>query len=1627
MDLTMHSSTFPDLRDPQVPRDAITSLLADMMTPARRSIAVQGAPGSGRTNLLAQFARSQADRSLTFFVGSSIQNENLHYFLLDICAQMAAALGKDPAALDDLDSDHLVQVFQTYQRGLNQEARKSKRPWYLVIDGIDWTVGGCVGEWLTGYALPDVPSHFRLLVTCQSTGYPPFPHDTWQILPFSRMETEHYLADLGLGKDAMDRIHERGGGLPAYLAAIRQQWVSGSGIDELLDRLPRELRGLFGVAWTSIATADQRLMQFLRTLTFSRGLIGPKTIAGVTGASDVTVREALATIPFLSLDPARDVYRFVPDSYQGFVAEVMEGSRREAEDELVRYYAQAPYDGDAVLLLPTYLATPEHYRQLSDLLTEDYVVGVLDQTRNICGLRRTLRLATEQAFAAGEYAEMPRYVLLSSALRTASTHPSSADDVEALLEIGDTATALEVAYQAMLPEDRLQLLAKVAGHMKLSAGSVPEGVMSDIEQIAGRIDPSSVRDRVVELAASLFNVTPSTAIELAERTVGPEQETAALDMLRATIALNVTPAANEPESAEFLRDRIVDKGIRDFARAASPAAHRLAAHEVLSWSNNVNHTSGRLMLLVSWCNANRADPDAHQVVSRALEVIAADPTYPIPMRWLRQLAEPLVSCAPAETIPLVARIDILKDTAVRKPHEELVRLQVALARAEYRWDPDRARERLLDAHLSIAELDEVDARCHCWARIVTSCREVDPADCLAIEAEAVTRLRCDYGELLARSADHGFVTRRLIRTIAGHDVEWALQMGASLNMAYRRDLATRDALHAYVSRAGSGADIAVIQKALSRIEEPALREIAVVGLFEIAAGTDAATRSRLAPALCGMLPAIRLARNQVYAAAFCVEALVGSGDAAQIARASDRLERSVDAVDSPWERPSLALEAAVIVGHDTPDLGRRMREQARAERSVSALADPTFAGAYMDSLLLALRALPISGAPDDEPSADLDSALAFIDAVPSGAERARLFADIALRCEIAGQRKLFLRLMNEHVVPAIDDCKDPGARWRGLRSASAAIFEWDSTWAMERLAELPSAARDAALLAIVEYLISGRPPEDVCDISAMRVAIEPRCARRVCSVLEHISADSCLHTGMRLLVQNMVRPQGASASGECCPTFIERDVLEIAESLAHLVASKLPDARNIQHDGYVIAGLALVERLRATARSRSQHAPQWHDLYQRACAIPNPADRTLVLALVAACAFPSNRNQAHSMLRRAEETLQEIGNAADRVARLYEVADAWHDANDDEAAKVLLSQAVQLLEGIQVQPKLDWFRGKILELAHQVDPEFASSLAPMIENPLREHRARLDLASHDLAANPHRADSPRLVSHDDLEQAIAFASGRLLTRLYAGGRVAGTGKEVAGWLHEVRDSCFDTAHPVAAWVIQNAIESHASPTARRQLFRDLLWATRACLAMGEKVLGLRSQSLPALDKTMPEGIRLIRAGRRNEALSTVEDWLRRCASGYVKVYDPYFRPEDLGVLRAIPGDCQVFVLTSWKAQRGVSPGDRSVRTRFNQRWREIEGSKPAEVHVVVVGTRSGTTPMHSRFVLTCDQGLRLGSSVNGIGLTDTDIGVLKAEEAASVETAFVNPLLVKQVREHGGEDLVSCTFMLDSD
>src|SRR5205085_2750506 len=108
----------------------------------------------------------------------------------------------------------------------------------------------------------------------------------------------------------------------------------------------------------------------------------------------------------------------------------------------------------------------------------------------------------------------------------------------------------------------------------------PEEVLSDIEQIAGTIDLSNLEDRIVDLAAALFDLSPPLAIALAERGAGVGVQQNGLDVLRAQLAIRLDTDAASPSALDQVQSRIADKGLRDFVRTVSPSVHRMSPSEV---------------------------------------------------------------------------------------------------------------------------------------------------------------------------------------------------------------------------------------------------------------------------------------------------------------------------------------------------------------------------------------------------------------------------------------------------------------------------------------------------------------------------------------------------------------------------------------------------------------------------------------------------------------------------------------------------------------------------------------------------------------------------------------------------------------------------------------------------------------------------------------------------------------------------------------------------------------------------------------------------------------------------------------------------------------------------------------
>jgi hypothetical protein len=175
---------------------------------------------------------------------------------------------------------------------------------------------------------------------------------------------------------------------------------------------------------------------------------------------------------------------------------------------------------------------------------------------------------------------------------------------------------------------------------------------------------------------------------------------------------------------------------------------------------------------------------------------------------------------------------------------------------------------------------------------------------------------------------------------------------------------------------------------------------------------------------------------------------------------------------------------------------------------------------------------------------------------------------------------------------------------------------------------------------------------------------------------------------------------------------------------------------------------------------------------------------------------------------------------------------------------------------------------------------------------------------------------------------------------------------------------------------------------------------------------------------LPNNLMLFNAGSRKQALGAMEDWINSNAKCFLKIYDPYFTINNLEILKTVPTDIQVYVVTSWKAQSGVSPGDREIEKLFKDGWSRISASDPPWTQIVIVGTKSGDSPIHSRFILTEGKGLNLGTSISGLGSKDTDLRVLDSLEAGSIASQFVDPLLGPQLAPYKGEKLIVHSFML---
>lgn len=1637
VDCTVLSSTFPSPIVPEISRDAILNLIDDFFASNIQLVTLEGKPDVGKTRIVAQFAKRHPSHSISVFIKPNswfMQDSQLLY--TDVAAQMYWALNKseltDPHAADD-------GLIRRLSFDLQRLAKHSGQVFYFLVDGIEDLVDGPGHFANTLLAiLPAELSAFRFLFSGEAKWLPVLAlsqtqRKSYPVSGFSLEETTTYFSGYKIDRSDIQELYSScSRGMPGYLASARRLIEGGMSPATLISQLPQRLPNPFQIEWRTVVAGDESLADALAILCYDSAPHSVSELGAILNTTAENVRQQLSACGFIEL-PKDDVLpvQYVSNSFRSFATDQL-GNRREAVwEQLVEYFLRHKDTERARSVLPAYLEKVGKVHELLAILSPETFVNLAEHSDSFIPLQRESEIGLSTAIKLKKPGDTLRFGMQLSAVADVSPTSFARAEVIARMAMGDYDTALALAQSSTLKHQRLQLLAAIARCQREKGLSTEQTVLDSIETLADQIDIREVEDDVVGLATDLMYSRPDLAIKLVSRVRPHAANDRKMDF--ALLYISAVASMNQQSqpgglsgSAEDFRERIKDPAVRRFSSAISILVGDYSVPEILHHVETLQGAGDRIFLLRNWCVHSKEPELSAKIIDYAVHLAIRTTEYTPTATDFKDLATPLPKVAATTDIePLLTAFDIQKEAAKRiGPTRDYIQLQLLLGQAEHRLSPERAGQRLVETYYDVRAITDLELRVTCMALILAASPMIDPhgafADTDDVRKLSESEFDSESDNLLNNTADHYVITKSILDALAKNRPEIALRLADQLNTEPRRDSALEDIVDHILDQPAKAIPVDFLKTIIGKFGDPDEEDSAVRNVLKrLSRISNKELFSTYSSSIGQHMNRARAIINPVTACEALSSALVilhkmGDTGATRTAIESS-LKKSWQSIDSPIRKLQSGYEIVTTIAEYSRDIAQWFLSAAdETKASHIGLAD----SAFTNSLRLAIRAFSGLLPRQMESDVDLERLTTQIERIPSRMVRVWLWSDFALRCFATERSDNGKKAVSQRIKPLLESLHfNSEYEWeRSIVNAAPALYETNSATTMEILASLRRHVRDDAINRIIRFKLSKVPPWEPFDPGDPRVyQLDYDECLEILRLAESLDADAPLSRYLDEVANSANWRHNRHPASE-------NQKNQLSQTIRAISQRKFPNARYIKHDGFAILGEAQALRL-----LREKYA-DWNPLLKRARALQNKSDLAYVLAALARDVHSGLSREKLNLLREAKSAADAVPSTFDRVDRLRIIGIAAVDI-DKGFARSLAADAMNILKNTNGEDA-DEARREIVDLAYQIDPDLAESLASSLDDDEARRAARERLGYQELKKHLLDATKPLEPEQDRDEDDYSAASWNLLGYLNSGRAEPREVSETLKFVRFTSERHQGASFQVLSWVIQNAIvkRAHADESRRlvRELFDSTMSASEITAALINRAAGKAANSIPR-GKIASEERTIVDSGERDRAIEYLREWLRDNGKDFLKICDPYFGPKELEVLQLVLSaapNLQVTIVTSRRQQeqeKVQSPPDEY----YLDYWRRnFSQQQPPSTEFVVVGGRNGELPTHDRWWLTEGKGLRFGSSFSGLGKSrDSEISELSPSEIAE-RLQITEMYSTRQKHEHLGERLTYQFFYL---
>ena len=1323
--------------------------------------------------------------------------------------------------------------------------------------------------------------------------------------------------------------------------------------------------------------------------------------------------------------------------FKRFAANRLSTLRRSVLDTVISDLLNTPESADALTHLPGFLHQADRYEELLNYLSPKHIGSLIDCADSWIPLHQKADLGVETALSLTRDGDLLRFGLQRATIASIESSESWRSEIEAYVALDDFSAAYALVQRMVTKEDRLQLLAVVARAKKIKSLPIEMELNDQIQQLYRTIDRGSLGDRGVEIASDLLYTHPELAIELVQECTGKGGTEDRLDLALARLSFkalmergNVVGGMETTQQA--LRAKVKDPKIQKFINTMSIFFGGYSAEGVIADVDKWEKAADRIFALRAWAVTNAKRQDSATVVEYALNTILKTTTYTANAKVYQELALPLVHIPELEQVKaIIGRFDGLRGPIESAgPTAEYVKLQATLAEAEARYDRDAASDRLLDLFLYVDALTDPGTKLAAFAVLTRVLKLIDQDKLFeansGIHSAVIEGLKTVVEEILTKTADHYKAVRPAIAALARSNTKIALEVVGRLNTAPRREAALVRFVEAVAEETPSVASFTALTEAYGKLKSLPMRAKATRAVLRglLSRKKDLASFIPNVITLRQWITDIPDAEEKCQAVCMLLEILLDHKSAFSQSLLDSLLEELGDVwetVDSGWSRVDAGFKIVSLMAKcSSPEVSRDFLARTVKARNEIVLDSRDMAMSYISCVQLTVRCFGGLIKRKLYTEEDFDSLQELIDNIPAMSVRAMAWSEFALKFFMAHDAKRCQEIVSERVRPILDSdiLADKESRWQVISLVAPALHSAHQASTRQLLDRLPMPYRDDAYGEICSFLIKNQLPSETYDPASKPLGkVDYDIFLDAFEVLQCLEADYAVYWYLESLVD--------SISKRFRSEFSKPQIADVLQKLRNLINAKFPNPEYIKHEGYKILAEAQIARLE---RDKSP----WDALSKRARLIPNVADNAFVLMGIGA-AMPNRESaKAIQLFKEAKALIPKIATFEDRCGHYEDLAKLCADV-DKHLSKDCLRQAWNETMPMD-STDLPKSRRRIIDFAHRIDPEFAGSLASESDDdPGREWartQTKRQIELLKLRERVASGENDALKQDQNSEHHVEFAKMML----------AGLNSNRINPVHidftrqhikQASRMNLQDAYVVLCWVIENAVRRYSDTDQANTFLRPLYEASRLsaelAFRISTRIRSITDSGISAARHSGSSMASLIRPGEREKALTILKE-LASKATSFIKITDPYFGLEELELIKLIRSvnlTIPVFILTSRKHQQDTrvqQPWDDA----YQSHWRmAVSDSDPGEVTIIMIGKVStGGHPIHDRWWLSENSGLRIGTSVNSLGLGGLSEVSPISETDAALRVAEVNRYISGKALAQDGECFRLSSFRL---